>query len=268
MQRVLGDGEDRGADYYKIHTAEEAEEKFFCPDALGAFEYGAGSISGYKFVIGVLKLALQKGLNLHTNTAVTDIIASDSGNSWSVVTPRGSVTARNVILATNGYTANILAQFQGVIVPLRGQISAQRPGRSLPNQGSLATTYSFIYDVGYEYMIPRPAGTKFAGDIVIGGGWAKALPDNGVNEFGTTDDSVTDPLVSKYLTDCTADFFGSNWGEDNPAGRVRKEWTGIMGTSADGLPYVGEVPGTKGLWVSASFDGHGGLTHLVRCDVY
>ena len=53
-------------------------------------------------------------------------------------------------------------------------------------------------------------------------------------------------------------YFGKeNWGEDDAEGRVRSEWTGIMGTSADGLPYVGKVPGMEGCWVSASFDGHG-----------
>jgi glycine/D-amino acid oxidase-like deaminating enzyme len=30
-----------------------------------------------------------------------------------------------------------------------------------------------------------------------------------------------------------------------------------MGTSADGLPYVGAMPGLPGLFISASFNGHG-----------
>lgn len=30
-----------------------------------------------------------------------------------------------------------------------------------------------------------------------------------------------------------------------------------MGASADGLPYVGQVPNKPGLWMSASFNGHG-----------
>lgn len=30
-----------------------------------------------------------------------------------------------------------------------------------------------------------------------------------------------------------------------------------MGASADGLPYVGEVPDMPGVWISASFNGHG-----------
>jgi glycine/D-amino acid oxidase-like deaminating enzyme len=82
------------------------------------------------------------------------------------------MNARKVILATNGYTAHLYPKLQGVIVPLRGFVTAQRPGKAMPAAG-LSNTYSFIYRDGYEYMIPRPPGTKFAGDIVIGGGLTK-----------------------------------------------------------------------------------------------
>ena len=127
-------------------------------------------------------------------------------------------------------------------------------------KGGLSTTYSFIYSNGYEYMIPRPPGSKFAGDIVIGGGLVKAK-DEGLEEFGTTDDSTVNKEISEYLTGTTPRYFGKNWGDDDKEGRVRKEWTGIMGYSGDGFPFVGQVPSSEGenegLWVAASFQGHG-----------
>lgn len=125
----------------------------------------------------------------------------------------------------------------------------------MPKEG-LGVTFSFIYAKGYEYMIPRPPGSKFANDIVIGGGLTEAAND-GLEEFGTVDDTVTVPAVSKYLTESTAKIFGQAWGEDHEDGRIRKEWTGIMGYSSDALPLIGEVPGEKDLWVAASFQGHG-----------
>lgn len=64
--------------------------------AVDAMTYPAGTISGHKFDIGVLKLALAKGLNLQAHTP-----------------------------ATNGYTAALWQEFQEVIVvPLRGHITA------------------------------------------------------------------------------------------------------------------------------------------------
>ena len=261
MKEVFG---ERGMEGYVVHDAKTTAEKFWCPGAIGSFEYDAGSISGYKFATGILGLAVHLGLNLQTETPVTKLSKSEE-DTWVVETSRGKVTTPNVILATNGYTASLLPdKFQGTVVPLRGQVSAQRPGSKLPNGGSLPTTYSFIYDVGYEYMITRPKDALYAGDMVIGGGWARALPDEGMSEFAETNDSITQDSVASYLKNCTEEFFGPNWGKDHEEGRVRKEWTGIMGTSADGLPYVGEVPGLRGCWASVSFNGHGECLYGLR----
>ncbi|KUI69848.1 putative oxidoreductase OrdL [Cytospora mali] len=258
MREALGPDDPAAA--YSFHDKEEVKTRFYCagtdPEPVGGVSYAAGSISGYLLGVGVLKLALQKGLNLQTNTPATSLARiSNGGDMWEVHTPRGRIVAENVVLATNGYTAHLWKAFQGVIVPLRGQITAHRPGNDMPLEG-LPTTYSFIYDNGYEYMIPRRLGAKNAGDIVIGGGLAKA-PDEGLHEYGTTDDTAVNDFISSYLYDTTSRYFGENWGRDHPDGRIRKEWTGIMGYTPDGFPLVGEVPGQKGLWASCSFQGHG-----------
>ncbi|RMZ03605.1 hypothetical protein D0862_05600 [Hortaea werneckii] len=256
MRETMGEN-DPVADY-KIYTAEEAREKFKTPDALGAFEYTAGSLSAYAFTTGILKLALAQGLNLQTTTPAEGLASSSGseGYMWNVQTPRGSISTSNLILATNGYTAHLLPQFQGLIVPLHGQVVAQRPGSGLPQHG-LTHTYSFIHETGYEYMMTRPSTAVNAGDIVIGGGLHQ-LPNDGASRYGETDDNDLERSIQKYLRDCTPRFFGENWGRDHKAGRIKKEWSGIMGASADGLPYVGAVPGVApGLWMSCSFNGHG-----------
>lgn len=271
MREVMP-GDLDGAARYTVHSASEARERFYCKGDLpgGAISYEAGSVSAYKFVIGILKLCLKLGLNLQTSTPVTSLEKGSDG-SWLVKTDRGTTVAKQVVLATNGYTAFIFEKMRGAIVPLRGQITAHRPGSNMPKDG-LPGTYSFIYTNGYEYMIPRPNGSKYAGDIVIGGGLVHA-PDEGLNEYGTTDDTSTNHAISQYLTATTPRYFGENWGEDDPDGRIRREWTGIMGYSPDGLPFIGEVPGEKGLYISASFQGHGmvlcflcakALVHIIK----
>ena len=248
---------------YEFYEPSEVRERFYVHDGEyagreekvhGGMGYFAGSLSAYKFGVGVLKLCLEKGLNLQTNTAAVGL--ERTGNGWIVRIPRGEISARRVVLATNGYTAALLKEFQGIIVPMRGQITAQRPGMAVPSGGSLPTSYSMIYEKGYEYMISRPAGSRFAGDIIMGGGLVRA-PADGLYEYGTTDDATLNEGISDYLKETTSRYFGPDWGEDHPEGRIRKEWTGIMGFTPDGFPFVGEMPGQKGLWVSCGFQGHG-----------
>ncbi|KAB8556628.1 hypothetical protein FH972_025664 [Carpinus fangiana] len=247
---------------YTIHSASEAQTKFLTPGAIGGITYCAGSISAYKLTIGILKLALEKGLNLQTNTPAISLcsVGRTIDNIWQIATPRGHVTSPNVILATNGYSAHFLPELQGVIVPLRGHCTAQRPGMGLPKP-ALPMTYSFFYEAGYEYMISRPIGSKGQGDIIIGGGRTIALPNEGLAEFGETNDTVLEPALATYLHGCAAEYFGRNWGRDHSDGREKTTWSGIMGISADGLPYVGSMPGKEGVWISAGFNGHG----MVMC---
>lgn len=251
MEKLMG----QRAPKHIFHDTQATADKFLAVDSVGSLEYESGSLSAYKFTIGILKLALQKGLNLQCNTPATSI-SKNSDGKWTVSTPRGKITAPKLVLATNGYTAHLFPRLQGVIVPLRGVVTAQRPGQNMPQHG-LETTYSFVYKEGYEYMISRPPGTKFAGDIVIGGG-SFAAKDDGINEYGNTDDTCYDEGAASYLVACTRRYFGrQNWGSDHPDGHVRRTWSGVMGLSADGYPFVGPVPGEDGLYLSASFQGHG-----------
>ena len=241
---------------YTFWTAEEARERFHVngEECFGAVSYQAGSLSAYRAVIGILKLCLGMGMQLYTNMPATHLERNSSG-IWEVETPKGKLRAKRVVLATNAYTAAIWPAFQGAVVPLRGQITAQIPPSTLP---TLPTTYSFIYKAGYEYMIPKPLYSKYPPhprDIVIGGGTA-TLPNEGAEEFGITDDSSLNPALSSYLRDRTKRSFEDANGKTEEW-KVRKEWTGIMGFTGDEMPFIGRVPGEEGLWIAAAFQGHG-----------
>lgn len=233
-------------------------------DVAGVFEYLAGRVHAYRFTTGILKHCVRKGLVLCTGTPVHSIQPSPSPSAqttdiWDIHTQFSTISAQNVILATNGYTPYILPSLQGSIVPMRGQITVQRPGSLNKLTSPLPTTYSFIYRHGYEYMIPRPLDDG-SQHIIIGGGLGR-LPESGASEYGTVDDSRLNPQTSRYLHGSLTGVFGAEtWGEnteDEKDQRVVQEWTGIMGATADGRPFVGEVPGKKGMWISAGFNGHG-----------
>ncbi|KZM25938.1 uncharacterized protein EKO05_0009214 [Ascochyta rabiei] len=268
------------SEHFKVNAVNENRVVEDEETVAGAFEYIAGRVHAYRFTTGVLAECVKKGLQICTHTPVHKIALSRSHSDfvWEVITPHKSFNARNLILATNGYTPYLEHTLQGAIVPMRGQITAQRPGTTSKLPSPLPTTFSFIYKNGYEYMIPRPLPDG-GQHIVIGGGLGR-LQDAGASEFGTVDDSLLNSNISKYLHESLVGYFGStNWGETSEvevSKRVVQEWSGIMGATADGRPFVGKVPGNmdyrldpydaetstisvphKNLWISAGFNGHG-----------
>jgi glycine/D-amino acid oxidase-like deaminating enzyme len=267
---------ERGMAWYKVYSGEEALQQDFhiAPsntnptvtaneEVVGAFAYLAGRIHAYRFTTGILKHCVQKGLRLCTNTPVHAILPSSQPHDpltpvWDVFTQYSTLTSHTVILATNGYTPYLLNLFQGAIVPMRGQITSQKSGRATSLTMPLPRTYSFIYKEGYEYMIPRPLENG-SQHLVIGGGLGR-LEHAGASEYGTVDDSSLNAVISRYLRGSLVGYFGAEtWGEKEgeAEGRVVQEWTGIMGATADGRPFVGEVPRKRGMWVCAGFNGHG-----------
>ncbi|KAF2994499.1 hypothetical protein E8E13_002349 [Curvularia kusanoi] len=284
LRRDLKEEERRRGEvgWYEVHEDVGAVRERFCvgvengnpaivggEKVKGAFEYMAGRVHAYRFSTGVLAECVKLGLQIRTNTPVLGYKPADNG-LWEVCVADEKIATRAVVLATNGYTPFLERSLQGKIVPMRGQITAQRPGRGSTLPAPLPTTFSFIYKNGYEYMIPRPL-PQGGQHIVIGGGLGR-LPDAGAGEYGTVDDASLNPEISRYLHgSLSGSFDAASWGEvgeEESSERVVHEWTGIMGATADGRPFVGKVPSTDavgagdqkprgGVWISAGFNGHG-----------
>jgi len=253
----------------RVWHGKEAEERLGMVDLEGAFTYPAHTVSPYKLTCGILDMALKKGLNLQTGTPVlhvsrdgnTSTESKEDGYPWSVETERGTVRAKNVILATNGYTEALypaLAQAK-FLTPSRNQIAAVRPSAKMSGNPALRRSTGLIdsaHNVD-DYMMSRAPGLSGEGDILYGGG--RQMSKN--REMGILDDSTLHEGISTYLRQAAPALFGrENWGEDED-GKVVREWTGIIGYTADHFPMVGEAKGEKGLWICAGFNGHGKLTH-------
>jgi glycine/D-amino acid oxidase-like deaminating enzyme len=257
------------------------------PSAKGAIiQKKAASLWPYKLVASILERLISKfpapGFNLQTNTPVTSICRHESGTGWTLHTPRGNITARQVLLATNGYTSHLLPAFSDLIVPVRGQIGALLPPRatdghnaeeqSSPPPAKLAHSYNFVADSEPgsdvpaprdDYLVQRPLP---AGELIYGGGrrFARSL---GVGEW--RDDEMEED-VAGYLRrnlspplDLTPDV---ERGPELTRGGLEAsfEWTGVMGFSRDHHAWVGPVPDSLGgggpeggLWICAGYTGHG-----------
>ena len=237
---------------HHFHSAEEAQTKFrLSKDCVGAITYRpAGQLWPYKLVTQLVEGLLSQGLNLQTETPVTEIVKE--GSKWKVETPRGSILTDKVVHATNGYIQYLLPRFATIITPNRGHMTAQIPPKSLSNP-PLDRTYSFLYAGGkFDYFIQNPAydGSK----LMLGGGYYE---DPQVRTFN---DAETSNAVGKYLHDQLPKVF--KWeGEENPENRMHMRWSGIMGFSEDGFPWVGEIPehlgGGDGQFICGGYTGEG-----------
>ncbi|KAG1717800.1 FAD dependent oxidoreductase [Suillus lakei] len=167
--------------------------------------------------------------------------------------PAGSSQPRTSSMQTNGWASTLLEKFRGKIIPFRGNMSAQRPGQSIPLPDSNPTSHrSFIFytrPIGYDYLTQLPTGEH---ELMLGGGFAQD-GDEGYEAMGNTDDTTYSKRIGAHLSGVLPRYFGEdNWGKEGvpleggegewAGGRVKALWSGILGISADLIPWVGRLP--------------------------
>ncbi|RDB30722.1 Gamma-glutamylputrescine oxidoreductase [Hypsizygus marmoreus] len=237
-----------------------------------ASRYPGHNLWPLKLVAELYKIALKTApskfsLKLHTNTPVTSITsASSTSRRWSLSTPRGAIQCSYVIHATNGYSSHLLPHLQGPvgIVPTRGQVLALRSASPL----SEVTTASWGGNEGFEYWFPRPveSGKEENPLIILGGGREASGPNF---EYYVTDDSVVQKTVGKVLRDFLPGVFPGKYEKGR---EPEMEWTGIMGFTKIGDPFVGPVVKSseldtrefEGQFIAAGYSGHG-MTRAYAC---
>ncbi|PWN54203.1 FAD dependent oxidoreductase [Violaceomyces palustris] len=261
-------------------------------------------------------------LRLFTHCPATGISAAgitDPNHRARINTPAGEITCRYILHATNGYASHLAGQLAGPegVVPTRAQAMAIRPLHRYQNDSWIfvrpftpeSTTSlkdgagcdSSLYlegmprwqmgmsaNTGFEYLHQRPCGEyhDMESDLirtppVIFGGGREMAPGK---EWNVADDSVVNPLISRFLLQWLAEKFpldfeqegkGENLGAEGQ-GQIVDAWTGIMGFTKSKDPLVGPLPvdvaidgkgqdGTVvGQYVSAGYSGHG-MTRAFSC---
>lgn len=246
------------------------------PDAIGAvYQPNAAKCWPYKLVAWVFERLLRDHsateFNLQTTTPVTHL--QRTGSSWIVHTTRGQVAAKDVLLASNAYTSYLLPKLTGVIVPVRGQVCALQPPRGAT---LLPHSYVWLSNNTDDYLIQRGCENRGASSslekfIIFGG---ERLAVSGGQEGIYRDDEV-DPVVGQHLHRGLYSAVKLRPPKEDEESELKAsyEWTGIMGYSRDGHPWVGSVPaglsgveGADGLWISAGYTGHG-MPVAARCGI-
>jgi sarcosine oxidase subunit beta len=188
------------------------------PDILGAaYAPGRGHLWPFALVNGFADAARRHGADIRTWTSVDGFLRDDE-RVVGVVARGEAIPAGDVVLATNAYAPELLPELPpGAIVPARGQILVTEP---------------------VAPFLPLPFGTNFdkeygrqtTGGQILCGGYRRLDEAEGL---GTCEERVTAPVLSG-IARCLGRLF--------PALRsggvnVVRAWSGIMGFTADGIPF-------------------------------
>lgn len=184
---------------------------------MSAYSYAAGHIWPYKLVHHMFSKAIRRGVNLQTETTVTQIPNKpDSEGVWSLQTNRGVIRTKKVIVATNAYTPALLPEYKERIIPYKAiccRIECPKGRAPL-----LANTYALRFaDWDFDYLIPRPDGS-----IIVGGARSRYLHDKAA-WYGNTDDSTLVGQAKDYFDGYMQRHF-KGW--EHSGAHVSHIWTG------------------------------------------
>ncbi|MBT6116362.1 MAG: FAD-binding oxidoreductase [Rhodospirillaceae bacterium] len=92
----------------------------------GLLIHGVGAVHPGLYQLGLMERVRNADARVIANTPVTNV-ARASGGGFTVTTARGTVQARDVLMATNGYRGAEMGWLQRRIVPVKAYIIATEP---------------------------------------------------------------------------------------------------------------------------------------------
>jgi glycine/D-amino acid oxidase-like deaminating enzyme len=203
---------------------------------LGRFSPGDGTYHPFKYVCGLLHCALRRGVELYTHVRVIDV-ASRGPDQHQVLTERGTIIARRVIVVTNAFTSQLLPEL-GEIRTHQSQIQVTEfaPDRT---RGRVVT----CEEGPVFFNQPRDAARDGLAPVLMGGGVDRPMRSPASRRRS--------PRVHAQLLALRQRFHPELDGRPPSA-----EWIGAMAFTPDQLPAIGFL--RPGVIVAAGFNGYGG----------
>ncbi len=164
---------------------------------------------------GLLDLALSAGADVIGNCAVTGIESNRA--PFTVTTDRGRVSARDVIVATNGYSGQPLPWHRRRIVPIGSYIIATEPlpaeliDELAPKRRVMSDTRKLVF---YYRVSPDHRRIVFGGRVSI----------------KETDPRLSAPLLHEEMVKIFPQLEHT---------RISRSWMGFVGYTFDTMPHIG-----------------------------
>jgi glycine/D-amino acid oxidase-like deaminating enzyme len=202
----------------EAHMVPRSEQR----SELGTDAYHGGAVYAQHAAVdparyhqGLLQRAVDAGVTVVARCPATAI--ERDGGGFRVATPRGVVAARNVVVATNGYTGPTTPWFRRRVIPIGSYIIATEPlpadlmARLMPKARVVSDTRKLVY-----YYRPSPDRSR----ILFGGRVA----------FKETDPRVSAPRLHAELCRIFPELQGT---------RITHSWVGFVAYTFDTMPHLG-----------------------------
>ncbi|HSF95686.1 MAG TPA: FAD-binding oxidoreductase [Thermohalobaculum sp.] len=221
---------DEGVEAHMVPRAEQHRE-------LGTDAYFGGvvyprhaALHPAKYHRGLIRAAQGAGATILPHTPVLTI--GRSGKAFRLATPRGTVTARDVIVATNGYSGRLLPWLSRRMIPIGSYVIATEPlpqatmDLLFPTDRLASDTCRVIY-----YYRPSPDRSR-----IVFGGRVSATE---------TDPRISAPRLHAQLVRIFPELAGTG---------ISHSWMGTVAYSFDHLAHCGVH---DGIHYAASYCGSG-----------
>jgi glycine/D-amino acid oxidase-like deaminating enzyme len=192
----------------------------------------SGALNPAQYVRGLGDAATRAGATIVTGTGVTKVQRETNG--WRVRTTAGDVEARDVLVATNGYTNGASPALQRRFVPIGSYIIATEPldagvaASLLPRRRMAFDSKHFLY----YFRVTSDRRLLFGGRA----------------EFGRPDPDTTRraaAILRKGMTSVFPELGGA---------RIDYAWGGNVAFTRDQMPRAGRL---AGVYYAGGYSGHG-----------
>lgn len=231
MARVFGEK-------LELLTVDELKAKgLWAPQFHGGIRGDVGfSVHPLNYARGLARAAAQAGVTIHGRSRVTRW--EESNGRHRLTTAGGTLTARQVVVATNGYTPEDVSPYhQGRLMPALSNIIVTRPLSEDERREQGWTSRLMAYDtrnlLHYFRLLP-------GGEFLFGGRGGTDASDRG-----------SQPMKQHMIATLNEMFpiFGK--------ADITHFWRGFVCLSYDLVPYVGPLDARKSVWTALAYHGNG-----------
>lgn len=231
MARVFGEK-------LELLTVDELKAKgLWAPQFHGGIWGNVGfSIHPLNYARGLARAASKAGVTIHDRSRVTRW--EEENGRHRLTTAGGTITARQVVVATNGYTPEDVSPYhQGRLMPALSNIIVTRPLSEDERREQGWTSRLMAYDtrnlLHYFRLLP-------GGEFLFGGRGGTNASDAGAA-----------PMKQHMIATLNEMFpvFGK--------AEITHFWRGFVCLSYDLVPYVGPLDDRKSVWTALAYHGNG-----------